>query len=140
MHCAESRGNYDTYFGRHIHGLRKEDVQVERHYTAALRCVKDVKKVVWDDVNSLTKSVSISSGGTAEITLRSVNGSWKLVDPGAPWLIVTPDKGEPNRGDANNNVTLKVKSGTAVGKTTNISFLIEGETSFRNCKVTVIAP
>ena len=140
LHCAESRGNYDTYFGRHIHGLRKADVQVERHYTAALRCVKDVKKVVWDDVNSLTKSVSISSGGTAEITLRSVNGSWKLVDPGAPWLIVTPDKGEPNRGDANNNVTLKVKSGTAVGKTTNISFLIEGETSFRNCKVKVIAP
>lgn len=137
LHGGESRGNYDTYYGRHIHGLNKEDVQADRHYTAAVRCVKDIKKVSWDDVNSLTESVKISVGGSTGITLKSVNGSWKLVDPGAPWLLVTPDKGEANGGVANNNITLKVKAGTAVESTTTISFQIEGEATVRKCKVTV---
>lgn len=139
LHGAEARGDAYTYYGQHIHGLSADDVQADRHYTAAVRCVKDVKKVTWDNINFLTSSIEVVSGGTTSITLRSVNGSWKLVDPGAPWLLVTPDKGEQNGGDATNNITLKVKSGTEVGKTTNISFMIEGETSLRTCKVTVIA-
>jgi hypothetical protein len=144
LHGAEPRGwdsanneYYRTYYGRHIHGISKSDVQADRHYTAAVRCVRDVKKVVWDNINLLTGNISISSGGTAYITLRSVNGSWKLVDPGAPWLIVTPDKGEANGGDASNNITLKVKSGTPINSTTTISFQIEGETSVRTCTVKV---
>lgn len=143
LHGAEPRGGpsqdvyYASYYGRHLHGISKSDVQADRHYTAAVRCIKDVKKVTWDNVNSLTSSIMISTGGTAEITLRSVNGSWKLVDPGAPWLLVTPDKGEANGGDAQNNITLKVKAGTAVGSTTTISFQIEGETTVRTCTVTV---
>jgi hypothetical protein len=99
--------------------------------------VRDVKKVTWDEVNLLTDNITVSSGGSAQITLRSVNGSWKLVDPGAPWLIVTPDKGEANGGDAENNITLKVKSGTPVNSTTTISFQIEGEKTVRTCTVKV---
>jgi hypothetical protein len=99
--------------------------------------VRDVKKVTWDEVNLLTDNITVSSGGSAQITLRSVNSSWKLVDPGAPWLIVTPDKGEANGGDAENNITLKVKSGTPVNSTTTISFQIEGEKTVRTCTVKV---
>lgn len=128
---------YRTYYGQHIHGLSLQDVQADRHYTAAVRCVRDVKKVTWDEVNLLTDNITVSSGGSAQITLRSVNGSWKLVDPGAPWLIVTPDKGEANGGDAENNITLKVKSGTPVNSTTTISFQIEGEKTVRTCTVKV---
>lgn len=137
LHGAEARGNNYTYYGQHIHGLSADDVQADRHYTAAVRCVRDVKKVTWDDVNSLTKSAKISVGGSTAITLKSVNGSWKLVDPGAPWLLVTPDKGDANGGVAESNITLKVKAGTAVGSTTTISFQIEGEETVRKCKVTV---
>lgn len=137
LHGAEARGDNYTYYGQHIHGLSADDVQADRHYTAAVRCIKDIKKVSWDDVNSLTKSVKISVGGSTGITLKSVNGSWKLVDPGAPWLLVTPDKGEANGGVANNNITLKVKAGTTVGSKTTISFQIEGEAAVRKCNVTV---
>lgn len=137
LHGGESRGEYYTHYGRHIHGLSKTGVKAERHYTSAVRCVRDVKKVMWDNINTLTGSAEVSVGGTSEITLKSVNGSWKLIDPGEPWLLVTPDKGEANGGAAENNITLKVKAGTPVGSTTMISFQIEGEVSVRKCKVTV---
>ena len=137
LHGGESRGEYYTHYGRHIHGLSKTGVKAERHFTSAVRCVRDVKKVTWDDVNTLTSRVDVSEGGISEITLKSVNGSWKLIDPGAPWLLVTPDKGEADGGTAENNITLKVKTGTAVGSVTTISFQIEGEVSVRKCIVTV---
>lgn len=121
--------------GRHIHALNEDYVQVDRHYTSAVRCIKDTKKVNWESVNSLTSTASVTKGGETTITITSVNGSWKLIDPGKPWLLVTPDKGEADKGRGT-TITLKA-SAEATGSTT-IKFQIEGESTPRSCTVTVM--
>jgi len=124
--------------GRHIHGMMDEQdaVQIQRHFTSGVRCIKDTKKVDWQTSNSLTKEISIKKGGSGTISIKAVNGSWRLVDPGAPWIQITPEKGDAT-GAQEASITVKVSADVNAGSTTNIGFLIEGETTPRYCTVTV---
>lgn len=124
------------YNGRHFHSLTDKSgwLKTEPHYTGAVRCIKDKKKVNWENANSLSSQAPVAKGGTTTITITSVNASWKLIDPGKPWLLVTPDKGEADKGRGT-TITLKA-SAEATGSTT-IKFQIEGESTPRSCTVTV---
>ena len=124
--------------GRHIHGMMDEQdaVQIQRHFTSGVRCIKDTKKVDWQTSNSLTEKISIKKGQSGSIEIKAVNGSWRLVDPGAPWIQITPEKGDAT-GAQEASITVKVSADVNAGSTTNIGFLIEGETTPRYCTVTV---
>lgn len=143
LHGTEVTGetlNNNRYYadgnGRHLHALNDHIVQIYPHYTSAVRCIKDTKKVDWQTSNSLTKEISIKKGGSGTISIKAVNGSWRLVDPGAPWIQITPEKGEAT-GAQTTSITVKVSADASAGSTTNIGFLIEGETTPRYCTVTV---
>ena len=86
--------------------------------------------------NSLTEKISIKKGQSGSIEIKAVNGSWRLVDPGEPWIQITPEKGEATGAQAA-SITVKVSAEATAGSTTNIGFLIEGETTPRYCTVTV---
>ena len=133
VHDANSSSNVN---GRHFHNLSDTYANVDRHYTSAVRCIKDTKKVDWQTSNSLTNEVSIKKGGSGSIEIKAVNGSWRLVDPGAPWIQITPEKGEAT-GAQTTSITVKISADVNAGSTTNIGFLIEGETTPRYCTVTV---
>ena len=133
VHNANSSSNVN---GRHFHNLSDTYANVDRHYTSAVRCIKDTKKVDWQTSNSLTKKISISKGKSGTIKIKAVNGAWKLVDPGAPWIQITPEKGEAT-GAQEATITVKVSDKAVVGSTTNIGFKIEGENTLRYCTVTV---
>lgn len=126
--------------GRHLHALNDYVVQIYPHYTSAVRCIKDTKKISWDNINSLSPNAQVTSGGSTTITVKSVNSSWKLIDPGAPWLLVTPDKGEADKG-AGTTIEL-IAAETFNGQSTHglstvIKIQIEGEDEPRSCTVTV---
>ena len=135
LHGTEDGGSRGS--GRHIHDLTASDIKAEPHYAGAVRCVKDVPKDKWD-INSLTDQIPISSqeGSTTEITIKSVNADWELVDPGAPWLQVTPDKGSADKGQGT-TITLKMLTEQPAGTTTTLVFQIANETEPRQCVVTV---
>lgn len=143
LHGTEVTGetsNNNRYYadgnGRHLHALNDHIVQIYPHYTSAVRCIKDTKKVDWQTSNSLTKKISISKGKSGTIKIKAVNGAWKLVNPGAPWIQITPEKGEAT-GAQEATITVKVSDKAVVGSTTNIGFKIEGENTLRYCTVTV---
>ena len=63
-----------------------------------------------------------------------------MIDPGAPWLLVTPDKGEADKG-AGTTIEL-IAAETFNGQSTHglstvIKIQIEGEDEPRSCTVTV---
>lgn len=134
LHGTETDGGGS---GRHIHGLTKSDIKAEPHYAGAVRCVRDRAKTKWD-INSLTSSASISSteGSMTTISIVSVNATWELVSPGAPWLQVTPDSGNADKGRGT-TITLKMLKNMPSGTTTTLAFRIANETEDREVTVTV---
>ena len=132
LHGTETGGGAS---GRHIHDLTASDVRAEPHYAGAVRCVRDRAKTKWDE-NYLAPSVSISYGVDMSINIRSVNADWELIDPGQPWLQVTPDKGSATKGQ-DFPIKLKLLEDVASGSTATLVFKIANETETRSCVVTV---
>ena len=124
-----------TINGRHIHYLNDTDITAEPHQAGAVRCVRDRVKTKWDE-NYLTPSVNISYGDDKTINIISVNADWELIDPGKPWLQVTPDKGSADKG-AGTEITLKMLEAGHSGETATLVFKIANETETRSCVVTV---
>jgi len=124
-----------TINGRHIHYLNDTDITAEPHQAGAVRCVRDRAKTKWDE-NYLAPSVSISYGVDMSINIRSVNADWELIDPGQPWLQVTPDKGSATKGQ-DFPIKLKLLEDVASGSTATLVFKIANETETRSCVVTV---
>ena len=134
LHGTETGGGGS---GRHIHGLKKSDIRAEPHYAGAVRCVRDRAKTKWD-INSLSETATIRSAAnsTTTINIVSVNADWELIDPGKPWLQVTPDKGSADKG-AGTEITLKMLEAGHSGETATLVFKISNETETRSCVVTV---
>lgn len=134
LHGAEIGGGGS---GRHIHGLTQSNIRAESHYAGAVRCVRDRAKTKWD-INSLTPTASISraKGSTTTISIVSVNATWELVNPGAPWLQVTPDSGNADKGRGT-TITLKMLKEMPSGTSTTLAFRIANETEDREVTVTV---
>lgn len=126
-----------TVNGRHIHYLNATDITAEPHQAGAVRCVRDRVKTKWDE-NTLSSTASIGNtvGSTTTINIVSVNADWELIDPGKPWLQVTPDKGSADKG-AGTEITLKMLEAGHSGETATLVFKIANETETRSCVVTV---
>lgn len=105
LHGASPRNTGD---GRHIHALNATDYYAEKQFAGSVRCVRDVKKD-FSDSNKVTNTVSLPSsiGSTTTISISTVNDAWRVVDPGADWFVITPDKGNPSNG-VEKDITFKV--------------------------------
>ena len=134
LHGTETGGGGS---GRHIHGMTQDNIKAEPHYAGAVRCVRDRAKTKWD-INSLSSTARIGNtvGSTTTINIVSVNADWELIDPGQPWLQVTPDKGSADKG-AGTEITLKMLEDDHSGQTTTLVFKIANESEVRKCVVTV---
>ena len=133
LHGTENGGSRGS--GRHIHDLTDGDIKAEPHYAGAVRCVRDRAKTKWD-INSLDEVQTIKKGEIKTINIVSVNADWELIDPGQPWLLVTPDKGTADKGNGT-EITLKLIQDVEVGSQTTLVFKIANETETRSCVVTV---
>ena len=133
LHGTETGGGGS---GRHIHGMTQSNIKAEPHYAGAVRCVRDRAKTKWD-INYVTPSVSISSREDFYINIVSVNADWELIDPGEPWLQVTPDKGAATKGQKI-QINLKLlDENVPHGSTSTLVFKIANESEVRKCVVTV---
>lgn len=134
LHGTETGGGGS---GRHIHGMTQSNIKAEPHYAGAVRCVRDRAKTKWD-INSLSETATIRSAAnsTTTINIVSVNADWELIDPGKPWLQVTPDKGSADKGQGT-RITLKMLEARQSGETATLVFKIANETETRSCVVTV---
>lgn len=134
LHGTETGGGGS---GRHIHGMTQSNIKAEPHYAGAVRCVRDRAKTKWD-INSLSETATIRNtvGSTTTINIVSVNADWELIDPGKPWLQVTPDKGSADKGQGT-RITLKMLEAEHSGETATLVFKIANETETRSCVVTV---
>lgn len=113
--------------GRHIHAMNYGDIRADSHFAGSVRCVRDRKKLTWSQ-NDLPSQSTIRYGKGSETTFSivSVGGGWKLVEPGAPWIKVTPDRGgkTPLAGEP---ITIRIIGDVNAYQTTTLSFQIDGE-------------
>lgn len=131
LHGTETGGGIS---GRHIHGMTQSNIKAEPHYAGAVRCVRDRAKTKWD-INYVTPSVSISYVEDVYINIVSVNADWELIDPGEPWLQVTPDKGAATKGQKI-QINLKLlDENVPPGSTSTLVFKIANESEVRKCVV-----
>ena len=137
LHGTESGTNTTLGSGRHIHGMMQSNVKADPHYAGAVRCIKDRTKTEWSE-NRLTPQVTIKSskGSSTEITIVSVSSNWILTEPGAPWLVVSPDRGA--KTDKNGrNIKITMLKDMPAGSSTTLTFRIAAETEPRKVVVTV---
>lgn len=140
---GSSRGS-----GRHIHALtgmhensgdpESDDIHAEAQQASAVRCIRDIKKD-FSAQNIVPETISLESaaGSQSVSMITSINQSWSVVDPGAPWVVMSPDVGEADNGNGT-SVTFTAQSVNDTGKDrmTSIVIQIEGETTSRTIIVT----
>lgn len=136
-----NKSSVNRGYGRHIHCLTDADIQADPHYAGGVRCVKDREKTHWDQ-NTLTDTTTIyaQADATTDITIVSVNASWTLVKPGAPWLRVTPDRGDADAGVGSIITLTMLDPPASVGDETSLEFKIANEQANRKVVVKVIPP
>lgn len=135
LHGASPRTTGD---GRHIHALNATDYYAEKQFAGSVRCVRDVKKD-FSESNKISQSISLSPtvGSKTTIKIYSVNDTWRVIDPGADWFVITPDKGNPNKGTGE-DITFKVLKAYSdhSDKKATVKILFESETKPREIIVT----
>lgn len=135
LHGTETKGGGS---GRHIHGMTQSNIKADPRYAGAVRCVRDVKKD-FSESNKVPDGVEISKtvGGTVESNLISVNDTWAIVDGGAPWLKISPDRGTPDKGKGQNiNFTTLQTNNTGSARTATVYIKFDSEAAPRSFKVT----
>lgn len=140
LHGTENTYNYSN--GRHIHALlgtsASDNIIAEPQQAGAVRCVRDVKKD-FSESNREPDPVSLgsSSGKSVIGTLISVNDSWVITDGGAPWLKISPDRGELDKGKGQ-NITFTTVQANRTGNSRTVTVLIKfaSEAKPRSFKVT----
>jgi hypothetical protein len=82
-------------------------------------------------------SLGSSSGKSVIGTLISVNDSWVITDGGAPWLKISPDRGELDKGKGQ-NITFTTVQANRTGNSRTVTVLIKfaSEAKPRSFKVT----
>lgn len=122
LHGTETGGGGS---GRHIHGLTKEDIRAEPHYAGAVRCVRDVQKD-FSASNDVPDNISLkkNTGSVATAKVYSVNDTWKVVDAGAPWFKISPDRGTADKGRGT-DITITALQTNNTGTTRTAIVLIQ---------------
>lgn len=112
--------------GRHIHALIRDDIKAEPRYAGAVRCVRNDKKS-FEELNKISNTKIELGGGVNDynaskaIVLYSYSDNWKIIDPGASWIKISPDRGIADKGRGQ-NITFKVTTDNKTGydRTTNV--------------------
>lgn len=135
LHGTEKGGGGS---GRHIHGLTKSDIKAEPQYAGAVRCVRDVQKD-FSDSNIVPGTVSLgrAAESSTAITLKSINDTWRVIDPGASWFTITPDNGGADKGRGQ-TVTFKatITNDTGAARTATVLIKFTNENQPRRIVVT----
>ena len=108
LHGAEDHGDDGSYNGRHIHALlgtdSKDNIKAEPQQAGAVRCIRDVPKN-FNESNKVPSKIELAASAGSAVTITknskefvSINDTWKVVDPGAPWVKVTPTQGTYDAG------------------------------------------
>lgn len=135
LHGTETGGGGS---GRHIHGLTKEDIRAEPHYAGAVRCVRDVQKD-FSASNDVPDNISLekNTGSVATAKVYSVNDTWKVVDAGAPWFKISPDRGTADKGRGTDiTITALQTNNTGTARTAIVLIQFSQEKSPRAFTVT----
>lgn len=108
LHGAEVDYNQTSYDGRHIHALlgtsSNDNIKAEPQQAGAVRCIRDVPKN-FNESNKVPPKIELAASAGSAVTITknskefvSINDTWKVVDPGAPWVKVTPTQGTYDAG------------------------------------------
>lgn len=131
-----------TINGRHIHALlgtsTSDNIIAEPQQAGAIRCVRDVKKD-FSESNKAPGDVSLgkSVGYATTKTLISVNDSWTIVDGGAPWFKISPDRGGLDKGKGQDITFTTVQANnTGSNRTATVLIKFASEVEPRSFKVT----
>lgn len=135
LHGTETGGGGS---GRHIHGLTKSDIRAEPHYAGAVRCVRDVQKD-FSESNKVPSDILLGKniGSTVIAKVYSINDTWKVVDAGAPWFKISPDRGSADKGRGTDiTITALQTNDTGSDRTATVLIQFSQEKILRSFKVT----
>lgn len=130
--------------GRHIHALlgtsTSDNIIAEPQQAGAVRCVRDVKKD-FSESNKAPEDVELEkdAGSIATGNLISVNDTWAIVDGGAPWFKITPDRGGLDKGKGQLITFTTVQTNnTGRDRTATVYIKFASEAAPRSFKVTQV--
>lgn len=139
LHGTETGGGGN---GRHIHALKgtsaSDNIIAQPQQAGAVRCVRDRKKD-FHESNKVPGSAKLgkSKGSSTDITIISVNEEWRIVDGGAPWLQVSPERGTFDKGEGQQiTFTALQANDTGLERSATVLIQINGEAGPRAIKVT----
>ncbi|WP_148372991.1 BACON domain-containing protein [Bacteroides bouchesdurhonensis] len=82
--------------GRHLHRLieNENNLYAKKTHAGSVRCIRDSKSSIHNAIQVPDEIVlDYKEGSTVSGYLTSISESWEVTDPGAKWVVMTPDQG-----------------------------------------------
>lgn len=147
--------------GRHIHALKgmasKEGYNWNNQYydwridpdniiampqqAGAVRCIREIPKD-FNESNRVLQSIELDAQKGKVQSVDAINGvicisgSWKVVDPGAPWFSMTPNQADADRGKGTALTFTTLEDNTGSSRTAIVKIQFSEEKIAREIKVT----
>ena len=99
----------NTANGRHLHKFIETQytyLYAKTQFAGSVRCVKIQEAHDFTELNEFPAEVSLKApnGSTKSATIKVVNETWEVINPGAPWFYLDKYSGNPDAGAGQNIV------------------------------------
>ena len=94
---------WDSGNGRHLHKFieTQYDLYAQTQFAGSVRCVKIQESQDFSKLNEFPESVTLdaANGSSKSVTIKVVNETWEVTNPGAPWFYLDKYSGNPDGGE-----------------------------------------
>lgn len=94
--------------GRHLHKFIETsyDLYAQTQFAGSVRCVKIQESQDFSKLNEFPETVTLgaSDGSEKTVTIKVINETWEVTNPGAPWFYLDKYSGNPDGGGGQNIV------------------------------------
>lgn len=122
LHGAESENSKN---GRHLHRFieTSNDLYAQTQFAGSVRCVKIQAAQDFNELNEFPKEIYLgaSVGSKETATIKVINETWEVVNPGAPWFYLNKYSGDPDGGVGQSLVFTASERNTGKSRTATLT-------------------
>lgn len=92
----------NTRNGRHLHKFIETsyDLYAQTQFAGSVRCVKIQESQDFSQLNEFPERIILDAaeGSKKSATIKVINETWEVINPGAPWFYLDKYSGDPDGG------------------------------------------
>lgn len=105
-------GYVNNWNGDHLHAINEtgghqsstgadSELYAQTQFAGSVRCVRDQEAQDFTSMNDFPKDVTLgaSLGSTKSVSIKVINETWEVINPGAPWFYLDKYSGDPDGGE-----------------------------------------